>query len=400
MAVNAERGGGGTRPGSQTALRSRNVLLVVDALIADGAATQAELSRSTGLSRATVSNIVRTMVDAGLATVSPTTSSGRRAHLVTLEGRGAVAVGIDFGRRHARVVLISLGHEVLGEREIPLPAGHRAQEGIAAGAALLDELLDEYAVDRTAVLGVGVGIPGPIDRRTGTVVEGAILPEWVGLNLRDALEERIGFPVHLDNDANLGALAQVTWGPQPAPSTVVFLKIGTGIGCGLIVAGAPFYGHVGTAGEIGHSPIGDSGPLCRCGNRGCLELAASTSMMTEVLSRAQGEPVTTADVVRNALRGDTATLRVLEDAGLAAGRALAGVVNLINPEVVVVGGPLAELGEILLDPVRRGISRYAMPLASETTTVVMSSLGARAEALGAAALVLRQPGLPLALHAS
>ncbi|WP_024288574.1 ROK family transcriptional regulator [Cellulomonas sp. KRMCY2] len=384
-------------PGSQTALRGRNVRRVMETLIARGSSTQAELSRHTGLSKATVSNIVGVLARGGYVATSPTTSSGRRAVMVRLEGRGAVAVGIDIGRRHVRVVLASLARQVVAEREIPLPLGHRGEAGIEAAADVLEMLLADNGVERRAVLGVGVGIPGPIDRRTGTVAEGAILPQWVGLNVLRAIEDRLHLPVFIDNDANLGALAQVTWGPHAGVEDMVYLKIGTGIGCGLIIGGTPYYGHAGTAGEIGHSPITDSGPLCRCGNRGCLELAASTSVMIDALGRGRSTPITTDDIVRDALAGDTATLRVIEDAGLAAGKALAGVANLVNPELIVVGGPLAGLGEILLDPIRRGLLRYAMPLAGERTTVTVSSLGDRAEALGAAALVIRNVDLPAAL---
>ena len=382
------------KPGSQSALRGQNVQRVVEALMGEGSLTQAELSRQTGLSRATISNIVKTMVATGLASTAPTTSSGRRAVLVRLEGRGAVSAGIDVGRRHVRVVLATLAYEVLAERTVPLDPKDRGERAIRVAAEAFEGVLAEQALERSAVVGVGVGIPGPIDRRTGTVVEATIAPEWAGVDLRGALQERLALPVVIDNDANLGALAQVTWGVHTSVSSLVFLKIGTGIGCGIILGGAPFYGHIGTAGEIGHSPTGDSSTTCRCGNRGCLELVASTSMMIELLGRARDAPVTTEDIVRLALGGDTATLRVLEDAGVAVGRAVAGVVNLLNPEVVVVGGPLAQLGEVLLAPVRRGLMRYAMPLAGEATTLAVSSLGERAEALGAAALVLRQPGLP------
>jgi predicted NBD/HSP70 family sugar kinase len=383
------------KPGSQTALRDRNVERVIGALTSVGPSTQAILARHTGLSSATVSNIVRTMVDRGIATTSPTTSSGRRALLVRLEGRGAVHVGIDIGRRHVRVALASRGYEVIAERAVPLERGHRAEQGIEAAAVLLGALLEENAIDRRAVVGLGVGIPGPIDRRSGTVVEGSILPEWVGLDVQQALQNRLQFPVFIDNDANLGALAEVTWGPHASVQDLVFLKLGSGIGCGLIVAGELFRGHLGIAGEIGHSPVSDGGPPCRCGNRGCLEMAASTSMMIDVLDRGLPVRITTEDIVRQALAGDTATLRVLEDAGVAAGRALAGVVNLLNPEVVVVGGPLVGLGDVLLGPIRRGLLRYAVPLAGETTTLAMSSLGDRAEALGAAALVSRRSTEPV-----
>jgi predicted NBD/HSP70 family sugar kinase len=386
----------GRQPGSQTALRTLNVQRVLSTLTTAGACTQAELARRTGLSTATVSSIVGAMIDRDLVTTSPTTSSGRRARLVRLKDGGLAAVGIDLGRTHVRVCLATLGYELIAERSTTLRHASRPHEAIAAATALLTALLAEKSIPRTAVVGVGVGIPGSIDNRSGVVLEGPLWPEWADLDAKRVLADALGFPVFLDNDANLGALAEVTWGPHAAVDNLVFLKLGTGIGCGLIVGGQPYHGHLGTAGEIGHSPISDAGPQCRCGNRGCLEMAASTSTMIELLDREQTGRLTTEDIARQALAGEIATLRVIEDAGLATGRALASVVNLLNPEVIVVGGPLATLGQILLAPIERGLLRYTVPMAGETTRLAVSSLGDRAEALGAAALVLRHPVVALA----
>jgi predicted NBD/HSP70 family sugar kinase len=359
----------------------------------NGPSTQAELARQTGLSTATVSNIVKIMQDSGLASTEPITSSGRRALNVRLNSNGAVAVGIDFGRRHLRVVLASLSYHIIAEESVLLPLGHHADQGIDAALTLLAKLLADSGVERSAVVGAGVGIPGPIDRRTGTVAQGAILPEWVGINILQHLEDTLKFPVFIDNDANLGALSEVTWGPHSGVSNLMFLKIGSGIGAGLILNGNPYYGNVGITGEIGHATIHEHGLICRCGNRGCLETIASTTTMIELLGRGEERPLTPADIVRKALARDAATLRVVDDAGLAVGRALGNVANLINPEVIVVGGPLAGLGELLLDPVRRGLVRHAVPVIGETTTLTMSSLGDRAEALGAAALVFQHAGI-------
>jgi predicted NBD/HSP70 family sugar kinase len=243
------------------------------------------------------------------------------------------------------------------------------------------------------VLGAGIGIPGPIDRRTGTVVQGAILPEWVGINILETFTERLQIPVFIDNDANLGALAQVTWGPHSAADNLIFVKVGSGIGAGLILNGGLFYGNVGITGELGHTTIDEHGLVCRCGNRGCLETVASTATMISLLERTSQGPLTATEIVQMALDGDTATLRVLDDAGLAIGRAVAHVANLINPELIVIGGSLTALGNILLDPIRRGLLRHAVPIVGETTKVTMGSLGDRAEALGGAAVVLSQPSL-------
>ena len=379
--------GGAGNPGSQSALRELNQQRIADTLLSSGPSTQAELARQTGLSTATISNIVRIMSDAGRVATEPTTSSGRRALLVRLTNTGKVAVGIDFGRRHLRIALTTLGYEVIAEQSVELPLGHRAEDGIDTAAQLLGRMLADNGIAASSVLGVGVGIPGPIDRRRGRVVQGAILPEWVGIELTD-LEQRLHFPVVFDNDANLGALAEVTWGPHSEIQNLVFVKIGSGIGAGLILNGAPFYGGLGITGEIGHDTIADNGVVCHCGNRGCLETVASISVMLDLLRRSGVTRI--ADIVDRACAGDSATLRVLDDAGLAIGRALASVANLINPEVIVIGGPLAELGELFLAPIERGLVRHAVPSIGNMTVVVMSSLGEKAEALGAAALVLQQ----------
>lgn len=388
------------KPGSQTALREQNQHRVIAALISGGPQTQAELSRQTGLSTATVSNIVKVMAASGIVSTAPTTSSGRRALSVILNDTGQVAAGIDIGRRHLRVVLASPNYRILQEAAVALPLGHRAVDGLRAASDLLDALLENGGISRSSLLGAGIGIPGPIDRRTGTVVQGAILPEWVGINIHETFSEQLQVPVFIDNDANLGALAQVTWGPHSGVDNLLFMKVGSGIGSGLVLNGSLYYGNVGVTGELGHTTINEQGVVCRCGNRGCLETVASVSTMIELLSRGSNATVDTRRIIDWALAGDTAALRVLDDAGVAIGRALAHMANLINPETIVIGGPLTGLGEILLGPIRRGLARHAVPIIGETTSVCMSSLGDRAEALGAAAVVLAQPGLSPALASS
>lgn len=378
----------GPKPGSQSALRQRNEQLIVATLREQGALPQAALARSTGLSTATISNIVKAMCASGLAATHPTTSSGRRALAVSLLETTDVAAGIDFGRSHVRMVLASPGFKVRAEKFAPLPVGHLAAESITAAAAMMNELLEESGIDRSQIIGAGVGVPGPIDHGTGTVIRGAILPEWVGVNIVSQLEEALRMPIFADNDANLGALAQVTWGEHRGVKDLVFLKIGSGIGAGLILNGSPYYGHTGVTGEIGHATIFDQGLVCRCGNRGCLETVASTAVMIELLSRGESYTLTVPEIIKKANAGDAATLRVIDDAGMAVGKAMANVVNMINPEIIVVGGPLAPLGDTLLNPIRRGLIRHAVPAIGEGTTVVMSSLGDRAEALGAIALAL------------
>ncbi|MGL3807990.1 ROK family transcriptional regulator [Paeniglutamicibacter sp. R2-26] len=377
-------------PGSQSALRESNEQRVLATLRNQGTLTQAALARSTGLSTATISNIVKALVSSGRVSTTPTTSSGRRALGVTVLDEADVAVGIDFGRSHVRVVLARPGFRLVDEEHAALEVGHRAETSIETAARILESLCERTGTARSQLIGAGIGIPGPIDHRTNMVVRGAILPEWVDIDIEARLRQALDLPVFIDNDSNLGALAQITWGEHQECAHLCFLKIGSGIGTGLILNGAPYYGSLGITGEIGHSTIFDRGLICRCGNRGCLETVASTGIMVELLSRTEGSPVGIEGIIERARSGDPATLRVIDDLGAAVGHALANVANLINPEVFVLGGPLAPLGDLLLTPIRRGLQRHAIPVIGENTTLCMSLLGDRAEALGAAALVLRR----------
>lgn len=388
--------GAGPGAGSQQALRTANMRRALAALTENGPMSQAALSRLTGLSTATISNIVRSLRGEGLVTTSPTTASGRRAVLVELgtPQRAKVAAGVDIGRRHLRIILATLRREVVAEEAVELPPGHSAEESIAAANRLLGVLLQRAGLRLDDVVGAGVGIPGPIDARSGRIAHGVILPTWVGFRPEDRLRESLGLPVHLDNDANLGALAEVTWGPYVDAQHLHYLKVATGIGAGLILAGQVYRGAMGITGEIGHVPVAEHGAVCRCGNRGCLETLASTSVMTDaVVAAGLMEPgAGIARLIELVLAGEPAAGRVVEDAGLALGRVLGTMVNVLNPAVVVIGGPLAPLGEALLTPVRRALVRFASPSVGSRTDVVISSLGERSEALGACSLVFQRMG--------
>ncbi|WP_072314317.1 ROK family transcriptional regulator [Agrococcus sp. Marseille-P2731] len=372
-------------PGSQGALRAANQARVVQAL-RDSPATQSEIAERTGLAHATVSNIVRALRERGAVSTAPTVHQGRRASLVTLErAEGPTVVGVDFGRQHVRIAVAADDPMVLIEDEVVLPAGHRADESLAIAVDRLDQLLRGAGLRRDDVAAICVGVPCPIDLRSGAIVGHTILPEWDGVT-RDRIGEAFGMPVEVANDADLGAIAERAFGPYADVDDLIFVKIGTGIGCGLVLGGRLHRGAFGIAGELGHVQVEPGGTLCVCGSRGCLETLASVRVMAQSLSEAFGRPITTADIVRQAIEGDLATRRVVADSGVAIGRSVANLSNLLAPSVVVVGGPLAEVGELLLEPVREGFRRFALHALVTTTQVVGSSLGSRAEVLGAVTL--------------
>lgn len=361
-----------------------------------GPLSRAEIARRTALSRATVSSVLAELREAGLLVEADATAEGQRAGrrpaLVRLDRSAGAALGIDFGKRHLRVAVADLGHQVLAERAVELDPDHDAGHGMRVAAGLVDEVLAEAAIDRHTIVGVGMGLPGPIRRSTGELGSATILPGWVGVRGQQAMSARLGLPVQVDNDANLGALGEWNWGAAKGCADVVYVKVSTGIGAGLILGGRLFRGAGGTAGEIGHTIVDPAGPVCRCGNRGCLETLVGVPAVLELLAPTLG-PVTLREVLARAGEGDLGCRRVITDAGTAIGAAAATLCNLINPERIVVGGDLGAAGELLLAPIRDALDRAAIPSAADDVDVVAGVLGERAEVLGAIALVLRDSDL-------
>jgi predicted NBD/HSP70 family sugar kinase len=297
-------------------------------------------------------------------------------------------VGIDFGKRHLSVAVSDLSHEILAETSREMPDDYAAEEGMGAAAELARQALKKAGVARDRVLGVGLGLPGPIHSSTGTVGSSSILPGWVGIRPADEMARRLSLPVHVENDANLGALAEFVWGAGRECSSFAYLKVATGIGAGLVFEGQLFHGAGGTAGEIGHTTIDEAGDICRCGNRGCLETLAAAPAITGLLSRGLGEQLEPDEVIERAASGDAGSARALADAGRHIGVAVANLCNLFNPERVVVGGSIGAAGDLLLDAMRESVRLRAIPSAAEDVEIVPSELGERAELLGAVALVL------------
>lgn len=380
--------------GSLGSLRESNRERVIRALQELGVASRADIARHTGLSRSTVSSLVADLERTGLirdregdGRAAP--GGGRPPSLIALDPSAGLAVGIDLGKRHLAVAVADLSHEVLAERRREMPDEYGAEEGIELAAELVDDMLDESGAEPERIVGVGMGVPGPI-HRSGTVGSAAILPGWVGVRVAERMSERLGQPVRVENDANLGALAEFMWGAGRGAEPLLYLKCATGIGAGIVIGGRLFKGAGGTAGEIGHTTVDETGDICRCGNRGCLETYASAQAIAGLVTRSLGEQVGPDEAVERARDGDPACRRALVDAGRHIGLAVADICNLVNPERIVVGGSMGDTGDLLLDPLRESVRLRAIPSAAEDVEIVPASLGERAELLGAIALVLRE----------
>jgi predicted NBD/HSP70 family sugar kinase len=385
-----------SRPGvgSLESLRAQNRGRVIGVLRAAGPVSRAEIARRTGLSRSTISSLVADLQAVGMVTEvdgdrsAPSEQGGRPPVLIALDNSAGAAVGVDFGHRHLRVAASDLGHRILAEATVELDVDHNANQGLDSAARLVEQVLAEAGVCRDRVIGVGMGLPGPIDRRTGMVGASALLPGWTGIRAAEELRGRLDLDVAVDNDANLGGLAEWMWGAGQGSGLLAYIKAATGIGSGLVLGGRPYSGASGTAGEIGHTTVVSGGPVCACGNRGCLEMVAGGPAILELLRPRGDDGLTLRQVVRLAVDGDPGCQRVVADAGRSIGVAVANLCNLINPELIVVGGDLSLAGDLLLDPMREVVWRSAIRSAAETARIVPGVLGERAELLGALALVL------------
>ncbi|MEP6813885.1 MAG: ROK family transcriptional regulator [Actinomycetota bacterium] len=381
--------------GSLEALRERNRLRVVDALRRSGTATRSELAQMTGLSRTTVATLVGDLQTAGLVVgaddeqaLARSGGRGRPPALLRLDPSAGVALGIDLGHSHVRVAVADLSSALLGEADAPVDVDHDADRALDTASRLVDDVLAQAGVERDRVIGAGMGLPGPYDRGLQMVNSATILPGWVGRNAAEELGARIGVQVEVDNDANLGALGELTFGAARGISNGIYMKMSTGIGAGLILGGTLHRGATGIAGELGHVQVQADGIACNCGGRGCLQTVAAVPGLLAAARGAHGPDLELAGLIELVRNGDFGTRRIVGEAGRAIGRVLADLCNHLNPEAIIVGGDLSAVGDPLLAGIREAIDRYALPGAAEAVEVRAAVLGERAEVLGALSLVI------------
>jgi predicted NBD/HSP70 family sugar kinase/biotin operon repressor len=373
-------------------LRAANRRTVLGALLGDGPQSRADLARATGLSRTTVSSLVQDLIEHGQAVETTDRGrphkggSGRPPLLVAAtSSRGGVA-GIDIGHHHVRVAVADRTGVVLAEDVEPVDVDDHGSATLDRAARMVRAMARSTGQELAGLRGIGLCVPGPIDRRSARIRSG-VLPGWHDLVPAEELQDRLGIPVAVDNDANLGALAELHHGAARGTSDFVYLKLASGVGAGLVLGGRLYRGATGIAGEIGHVQILEHGRVCRCTNRGCLETEVSVPRLLELLQPAYDEALSVDRVLALEADGDPGVLRVLGDAGRTVGRALADLCNSLNPGLVVIGGPLGSAAP-LVEGVRASLDRYAQPTTAAAVRVASAALGARAEINGAIAMAI------------
>ena len=373
-----------------------------------GGIARAELARQLGLSRSAITTIINDLMETGTIRESAkkTGTSGRPRTLLEITPEAGFVAGIDMGAKHLRIAISNFRAQVLSEKEIPFDISKDPNLCIQQADELLKELLTEAGLKLTQLEAIGFGVPGPISSDVGMVIAPPIMPGWDQFPIRKTLEDMWGLPVSVNNDAELGALGEWAYGAGRDASDLAYIKVGTGIGAGLLIDGRIYRGSTGSAGEIGHLTINIEGPLCTCGNRGCLEALsggdaiarqAREAVKKKTYTRLANIPldeVSAKSVARAAQRGDLISQKIMEKAGENLGIALAGLVNIFNPDMIVVGGGVAQIGDLFLEPIRKTVKERSTPAATTNVRITAALLGKRSSSTGAIV-----QALSVALHA-
>lgn len=362
--------------------------------------SRAEIARRAELSRSTVSEIVSLLLPTALVAEVGTGPSrgGRRPIVLQFQDEACVILGVEVGASHVAVALTDLRGRVLVWRH----RSHVVRTDPKGTRELVRELceacLEKTPGSRRRLVGLGVALPCPIDPRSPDRVSPIVLPDWGGFHGLEPIASALGVPLMVDNDANLGALAERWWGAGRGVDEFAFVKIATGIGAGHVSGGELYRGATGVAGEIGHMAIDPHGEPCVCGLRGCLATFVGSQALVQQARKllaeypdstlAGTEPTITL-IEDAALAGDPLSRRLVHEAAEHLGVAIASMLNLMNPAKVIFGGGLTRVGDLLLEPLRETVKRRTLVSSVDASALVMSELGPRAGAVGAATMVLK-----------
>lgn len=390
---------GNVKKATQEATKLHNTQLILRTIYDRGEISRADVARITGLTRSTVSDIVSKLLDDGLVveTGFASSSGGKPPILLSVADDARYIIGIDLANSEFRGAIVNLRGEIVSRVSMPINErdGDSALELVYT---LVEELL---AASDKPIQGIGIGTPGLMDPVKGVVLMSVNL-DWDNMPLGELLEARYNLPVYIANDSQVAALAEFTFGSGEESSNLLLVKIGRGVGSGIIINGQLYYGDNYGAGEIGHVVVVQDGERCRCGNFGCLEtIISSRAIAKRAKSIARSNPesilnrlissldeIDTGVVLRAYQAGDEGVRTIINETGETLGRALAYTVCTLNINTVVISGSLSRFGNGLRDPVERMVQQCVLPAIGRRTKVVTSQLGANIVILGAASLIL------------
>ncbi|HEY4692725.1 MAG TPA: ROK family protein [Bellilinea sp.] len=384
--------------------RAENELL--DLIRAGGDVTKADLVNLTDYSRTKITGCIDSLLQRKYIVENDVKeySGGRRSKTYSINGGLALVAGVDIGATSIDFAVADLTQKILIRYSEPASVREGPLKILGRVCTLLEKMIRESGLQVDNVMGIGIGIPGPVDFSLGTVVSPPIMPGWDKYPIIQTMQQ--WFPhanVVVDNDVNVMALGEMNAGVGSGISDMIFVKIGTGIGSGIICQGNIYRGASGCAGDIGHISVDKNGPLCHCGNRGCLEAMTGGPAMAEravtaaiagkspiLMNRylANGDKLTAEDIGHAAREGDNVSNEIIRESGQMLGDVLASLVNFYNPQMIVIGGGVSNLGNLLLSSIRQTVLNRSTPLATRNLNIVFSATGADAGVIGAVSLVM------------
>jgi predicted NBD/HSP70 family sugar kinase len=374
---------------NQTSIKSENTSTILRTIYETSDLSRADLVRLTGLTAPTISRIVSFLVEQGVVTESPGTSSGvgRKPVVLRFNGRSRYIVAIDFSWAHVRVALMHLGGGILDHTERIVDAHGPIKTEFEKVLESVQELLNRHRGIR--IIGTGFSAPGLINSEAGVVISVPNFPSIRNLQVRQLLQSRFGFPTFVANDANAEAVAEKFFGQGRDTSDFVLVHLGYGIGAGIIVGGHLYTGNFGVSGEIGHTSVDRRhGKWCDCGNRGCLELYAGLRAIIEDCSAQAGRQLSFAEIEDLASQGDAGILAVLKEKGELVGYIMVNLVNTLAPQRIIFTGQVAALGAPILEPMKRVMAQRCFYHVADEVSVTVSSLSVNSSLLGAMTVVL------------
>jgi glucokinase-like ROK family protein len=365
--------------------------------------SRAEIARRFNLSRSTVTEVMKELIKTSFISEigSGKSSGGRKPILLQFQDDAKFILGIDVGATHISVALTNLRGKLLVWKEERYPVREDPEGTRNLVYQLCDECLNFIENGQNKLLSIGIAVPAPVDPKHPELLPEEIIPSWKGKSRIEEVRERFGVPVYIDNDANLGALAEYYWGAGRGFNDMIFLKMANGVGAGYILNGELYRGAKGIAGEMSHLPIDRRGKLCGCGLRGCLTtfiaawaLKARTHELMKSFPKSplgkEKEKITIRMIEDCALKGDRLALKVVEEASEHISIAVTSLINMMNPSLIVIGGSLARVEDLLLDPIRDTIERVNLVRSVPAAKIKTSELGTKTIAIGAATLALEE----------
>jgi Transcriptional regulator/sugar kinase len=370
--------------------------------------SRVELSRQLNLTRAAITSIIDDLQEMGIVNeIDGQVPTGRKPIVLEINPNRGYVVGVDIGATHATILLANFAAHVIKDIEWQLNINDGPQVVLEQINQNIKALLKECDLQTQDLKAICIGVPGPVVLHRGMVSEPPIMPGWDKFPIENYLQSHWKVPAAVANDAELGALGEWAYGAGRGERNLAYIKVGRGIGAGLLLDGQIYRGADGSAGEIGHFTIEENGPVCSCGNRGCLEAlaggeavarqaieAVKAGKRTELSGIQPVEGIQSRDVIAAACNGDLLSQQILSDAGAHLGTAIASLVNLFNPSMIIIGGGVSQIGDLLLEPIRRTVQRRSLKMASKRLRITTALLGRRSSGMGAVvqalSLVLHQ----------